>query len=192
MKKRKLINKIAAAGLSSLLIASGLYHQQKKEMFSGKFITGLFFHNPSKYHFERCINWLKENNCVFISTEQLIDILGGKDEVKSGMVWITFDDGWQKNLTEVVPILTKYTIPATFFISTGPVEGKGLFWFSLVRRFSNILPPPFRNNVKKLWQIDENERKEIVHNLEQELTSKQFSFEHNREAMTIVDIKQLS
>ncbi len=41
---------------------------------------------------------------------------------------ITFDDGYRDNFTQALPILEKYNVPATFFISTGLVDSKEEFW----------------------------------------------------------------
>lgn len=38
-------------------------------------------------------------------------------------VAITFDDGYRDNFTEALPILNEFALPATFFISTGLLDG---------------------------------------------------------------------
>lgn len=43
-------------------------------------------------------------------------------------VAITFDDGYQNNLTYALPILEKYNIPATFYITTIGKVGGNLLW----------------------------------------------------------------
>lgn len=40
---------------------------------------------------------------------------------------ITFDDGYRDNLTNALPLLEKYKIPATIFITTGNIGGKANF-----------------------------------------------------------------
>lgn len=47
-------------------------------------------------------------------------------------VLVTFDDGHLDNYTEAFPILQAAGVPATIFLSTGYVSGRGTFWFDRV------------------------------------------------------------
>lgn len=47
-------------------------------------------------------------------------IISGK--ITDYSVWVTFDDGYKDNYTNAYPILRKYNIPATFFITTGYIN----------------------------------------------------------------------
>ncbi|MBI2145818.1 polysaccharide deacetylase family protein [Candidatus Woesearchaeota archaeon] len=184
--KRSKIKKILAGILGIFLILSRSFYKSKKEMFSGQKVTGIFFHNPSPEVFGRSIRWLIKNNCIFITTDQLVAILLHKAALPPRAVWITFDDGWKDNMKNVLPTLQKYKIPVTFFISTAPVE-EGFFWFSVVRKYNQQLPPPFKEDVKKLWFIEETKRKKIVAELLRNINGG-----IEREAMTVEDIKSIS
>ncbi len=186
-EKRKTWKKIAAGVLGLIMIGSGLFFFEKRKVFSRQAITGLYFHDPSTNVFEKSILWFKENKYAFISSEQLLNILNGHHPFPKRAVWITLDDGWRDNITNVIPLIIKHNIPVTFFISSGPVERDGVFWFSLVRAFKNDLPLAYRNNVKKLWSVDEKKRSAVV----EELT-KIIAPPLAREAMSVDDVRSIS
>jgi len=48
-------------------------------------------------------------------------------------VFVTFDDGYRNNLTLAAPLLKKYEIPATVFVSTGYIEKTDLLWTQEIR-----------------------------------------------------------
>jgi len=53
---------------------------------------------------------------------------------------ITFDDGFANNYYYAFPILKKYQVPATFYISTGFIETKEVFWVDKVEYLVNESP----------------------------------------------------
>lgn len=50
-------------------------------------------------------------------------------------VMITFDDGYLDNHDVALPILRRHGVPATFFITTGYLTDRRLFWWERVHRF---------------------------------------------------------
>ena len=68
----------------------------------------------SKDEFESIIFWLKKN-FNFLNPNDLMDS-------KKDGVLLTFDDGFHNNFSNVLPLLTKYSIPGLFFIPTQHVE----------------------------------------------------------------------
>ena len=54
-----------------------------------------------------------------------------KDQLSGGSIVITFDDGYKDNYTHVLPILQKRNIKATFFITTGFLNG-GIMWNDII------------------------------------------------------------
>lgn len=63
-----------------------------------------------------------------ISLSRAIMIIKGESEPIPYAVVITFDDGFMNNYTEAQPILEKYNIPATFFITTSFIETNQPIW----------------------------------------------------------------
>lgn len=54
-----------------------------------------------------------------ISQEQLTNYVNGKESLPEYPILVTFDDGYKDNYTNAYPILRKYKIPATIFLTTG-------------------------------------------------------------------------
>jgi peptidoglycan/xylan/chitin deacetylase (PgdA/CDA1 family) len=78
-----------------------------------------------------------------ISLQKLVENLHqGKIEKKS--VAVTFDDGYADNLENVKPLLEKYDIPATVFVTSGNLgKAREFWWDELAKIFleSTYLPP---------------------------------------------------
>jgi len=72
---------------------------------------------------------------------------------------ITFDDGYQNNLTEALPILEKYKAPATFFITTVQQANYSILWADALDlfRYTNIKNEFVFNNM--VYKSPKNEYK---------------------------------
>jgi len=82
----------------------------------GIYVPELFV-KPSE--FENQIKYLSENDytfCIFDDWYDLYDI--------EKPVFITFDDGYEENYTEIFPILKKYNAKITIFLVTNPYKEK--------------------------------------------------------------------
>jgi len=114
-------------GLLALgVIASGRVRRAKQKALSGEVITAIYFHNPNKQLFTRCIQWLAKNGYAFISAADLIEILHGGKPVPKGAVWLSFDDGYKEWVAELMPMIHEEKVPVTLFIPSGIVEGAGV------------------------------------------------------------------
>lgn len=90
----------------------------------------------SPYNFEEQIRYLKEQVPILRFEE---------DWTKPGQdgVAITFDDGYADNYEYALPILEKYRVPATIFISTGYVgSGQEYWWDGLVEALTRDIEYP--------------------------------------------------
>ena len=62
-----------------------------------------------------------------VSMDQLADHLDG--DLPETVVAITFDDGYRDNFENAFPILQRYAIPATIFLTTGCIDTAEPLWF---------------------------------------------------------------
>jgi peptidoglycan/xylan/chitin deacetylase (PgdA/CDA1 family) len=76
--------------------------------------------------FEHLLVWLKKHfDCV-----PLMDILQpGVQRSERPKVTLTFDDGWRDNAVNAFPLLQKYQVPASIFLSTDFIGSRQRFWW---------------------------------------------------------------
>jgi peptidoglycan/xylan/chitin deacetylase (PgdA/CDA1 family) len=65
----------------------------------------------------------------FINIDEMSETLVRGNRLHPGSIVVTFDDGYADNLHQALPILESLSIPAVFFISTGQVGSRNLFWW---------------------------------------------------------------
>lgn len=70
-------------------------------------------------------------------------------------VAVTFDDGYADNLYNAMPVLERFEIPATLFITTGAIDHDSEFWWDELERImsSAVHPDPVGTNaLDSRWQ----------------------------------------
>ena len=79
--------------------------------------------------FEHLLGWLKKHfDCV-----PLMDILQpGSLRSERPKVALTFDDGWRDNAVNAYPLLQKYQVPASIFLSTDFIGSRQRFWWESI------------------------------------------------------------
>ncbi len=60
--------------------------------------------------------------------DELVEMVGRGEEIPARSVAITFDDGYEDLYRNVFPVLKKYDLPATVFVSTGFIDSDRLPW----------------------------------------------------------------
>ena len=63
-----------------------------------------------------------------IPIEYLAEYLGGNRDIPDNSVVITFDDGYRNNYELAYPLLLKYSLPATFFITPNFIDSQEILW----------------------------------------------------------------
>ena len=77
--------------------------------------------------FEKQMKYLSRNYNV-VSLNQLLSYLIREEDMPKRLCVITFDDGWKEVYDYAYPVLKKFRLPATIFLTTNHVEEKNWFW----------------------------------------------------------------
>ncbi len=85
----------------------------------------------TRSEFERLIKYLTRYYKI-ISLEKCIQLLGSGGHLPRRYMVITFDDGYADNYFNAYPILIRYRVPATFFLTTGVIGTVDSPWFQRV------------------------------------------------------------
>jgi len=101
-------------------------------------LVGQMLSNVSPRLFEKQIKYLLSRNFKVISLTQLVESLKGNSTLPPKSVVITFDDGYKNNYIYAYPILRKYNLPATIFLTTGFLNG-------------SVKPTSFSGTYKKIF-----------------------------------------
>lgn len=95
----------------------------------------------SARHFEEHLICLQKHFNVY-KLSQLDKQLAERRLPRRGVI-ITFDDGYADNFTNAVPLLEKYELPATIFVTSGAIgSGREFWWDSLERIFLRNVSVP--------------------------------------------------
>lgn len=81
--------------------------------------------------FEKHIRYLQQNYRILRFEEDWEDI-------SEDSVVITFDDGYADNFLYALPVLEKYKVPATVFVSSGNIGTDREFWWDEIGRILTI------------------------------------------------------
>jgi peptidoglycan/xylan/chitin deacetylase (PgdA/CDA1 family) len=84
--------------------------------------------NASVSKFDEEVNFLKRDFNI-ISAEEAVNALINKTVLPERGLLITFDDGYKDNYTNAFPVLKKYKVPATIFLTTDSIDNyKDFIW----------------------------------------------------------------
>jgi peptidoglycan/xylan/chitin deacetylase (PgdA/CDA1 family) len=146
-------HKILGQNLTAIL----LYHrvipkESAKNVFS---LPGIIVSQDS---FEKQMGFLSKKYNV-ISLDDYINMRQNQNTLFPKTVVITFDDGWKDNYLYAFPILKKYMLPVTIFLTAGFIGTRNVFWpEKVIFLINKLLALPesakrcFRNENTKMLQ----------------------------------------
>jgi peptidoglycan/xylan/chitin deacetylase (PgdA/CDA1 family) len=112
----------------------------------------------SQDSFEKQMGFLSKKYNV-ISLNDYINMRQKENTLYPKTVVITFDDGWKDNYLYAFPILKKYNLPVTIFLTAGFIGTRNVFWpEKVIFLINKLLALPesardcFRNENTKLLQ----------------------------------------
>ena len=170
---------------ATTLRAMGSVERAHRAAMEGNCTLGLCFHNPPRHLFASVIKWFRDRQYRFLSVLEIEDHFETGVPLPKRSAWISFDDAWLGNLTEVVPLIRDWNLPITVFVPTEEVR-RGTFWFSQALRNPHLLPEPFRKHVMHLWRVPESTRKNVMDRFFE------ISPPMSREVMSIAEIGELA
>jgi len=120
----------------------------------------------SPKNFEQQLQWLQSTGNVISIGELDQQLQDGN--IKDGAIVLTFDDGYKDNFIVARPLLEKYNLPATFFITTHVFEEgfSGFYW----------------DVVQKIFL----EQKELPSHLTLQLTDKTWDFTLSNDPVSVL------
>jgi len=101
------------------------------------------------------------NNYNVLAFNELIR-LKKSGKLPNNSVSVTFDDGFANNYSIAFPILKKYEIPATFYLSTGFINSHRTFWVDKVEYLLNETEEP-------VIEIDSLEKEFFIRSIEEKM-----------------------
>lgn len=90
------------------------------------------FEQTSTSEFEAEMRYLAKNYEV-LELPRIIQCLQTGEALPKKSIVITFDDGYKDNYLNAYPLLKKYHLPATIFLTTGYIDSPELFWWDKLR-----------------------------------------------------------
>jgi len=114
---------------------------------------------------------------TLVSLDELAIMLQEGSNLPQRLAAVTFDDGYRNTYTHAFPILEKYKIPATVFLTSGIIDDMEAFWwdrvcYSLMN--SDINKVPLNDNVYRLSSKPRSRLKD-VRNIIEDIKCLEFS-----------------
>jgi peptidoglycan/xylan/chitin deacetylase (PgdA/CDA1 family) len=132
------------AGVSSLLVSSGVdrligrrYGGQGVLLMFHEFVTSTrdsLGQGCSIADFEAILAALKASGRDFVTCDEALRRL--HDPAARPFVALTFDDGYRSNIDLALPVMQRYSAPATIFVPTGMVDRSINAWWLALRELA--------------------------------------------------------
>ncbi len=114
--------------------------------------------------FEAQMRFLREKMQP-VSLQEIVDFVTGRKQVKERAVSVMFDDGYMDNYLNAFPVLKRYAIPATIFLTTGYINSNSTFWWDRVGEILKRTPRAYvkLQDIRNLLNGDGNRVPDIIY-----------------------------
>ena len=96
-----------------------------------------YTYNVPPAEFRRQLEWLKANGYTTVSLLDIMKAKKGKFVMPEKPIVLTFDDGYDNNYFELLPILREYDMKATVFMITNKIGEEGYLSWDDLRTMQN-------------------------------------------------------
>ncbi len=182
MTVKNRLRNVGAWFVAFVLMRLGFARRVLKKAASGEFILSIYFHAPQKELFEFCIKWLLKHHFIFLSQDDLYDIILQNRQLPKKAVVITVDDGWKSNEINIVEVANKYQVPVAIFVTTEAIE-KGDYWWPYIEQAYAMQITS--KSVEALKKVSNRERLYVVNQVREQIILE-------RAAMTVDQVRSIS
>ncbi len=113
-----------------------VYHNVKPSFKGQSALSMSFTATPAVM--EKELQYLNDNGYTAISMDTLVAALNGKSILPEKPYVINFDDGWESQYTNAVPILKKFGVTATFFVWTNAIDHKDFMTWNQLKELQSL------------------------------------------------------
>lgn len=78
---------------------------------------------------EEIILKYKQRGFIFVSLDQLANIISSKEKPERPFVAFTIDDGYLDNYTQALPVFEQQQVPFAIFVSSDFIDQKAILWW---------------------------------------------------------------
>ena len=114
-----------------VIIYHGIDERGEKKL-NSRFLSEAYFEQQVKYFVEH------------FHVVTMKDYLAGERHPEKLTVTLSFDDGYRNNLTRALPILERYQVPATFFVTAAAAMRQDILWPDFIDLASATTDKPFK------------------------------------------------
>lgn len=101
-------------------------------------------------YLERLVKEKQHQGFRFVDLDGFVEAANGKRREKN-LIHVTFDDGFADVFSQAYPVLKKYNVPFTLYVTTDMPDGKADLWWLQLEQLAQGDEEWFENTVKQIY-----------------------------------------